>query len=205
MTQTPSAFKALLLAVVLLSAWADVTLADDGAAASDRVPLYACGTGDDAASGSLQLTGVARADDNSVFEDLRFERLAADGQPVWSFPPAGVAAKAAFLFSHSDGPEGYLVTIRFADAGTGYTLYSLATPPDPDDEVTIMGAAGGLVSARDGKLVDDIECGESPYEFIDYMRRSMSCDTANPYGPAACEEYEAKRTAPIEVGRIGLD
>jgi hypothetical protein len=98
MTQTLSAFKALLLAVVLLSTWADVTLADEGAAASDRVPLYACGTGDDAASGSLQLTGVARAADNSVLEGFRFERLAADGQPGWSFPPPGVAATTALLF-----------------------------------------------------------------------------------------------------------
>jgi hypothetical protein len=205
MPQTLPAFKALLLPVALFAGLTSSTFAEDEAAGPDRVQLYACGTGDDAASGTLQLSGVARADDNSVFDDLRMERLDADGQAVWSFPPAGTDARTAFLFSHSDGPEGYLVTIRFADSGTGYTLYSLYTPPDPDDENTVGGAAGGLVSTRDGKLVEDIECGESPYEFIEYMRRSMSCDTASPYGPAACAEYEAKRTAPLDISRIGLD
>lgn len=205
MPQTPSAFKALLLPIALVAGCTNAAFADDEAAAPDRVPLYVCGTGDDAAGGYLQLTGVARADDNSVFDDLRFERMSADDQPLWSFPPAGVDPRTAFRFSHSDGPEGYLVTIRFADAGTSYTLYSLTTPADPDDPDTVMGAAGGLVSTRDGKPVEDIECGESPYEFIEYMRRSMSCDTASPYGPAACEEYEPHRPAPIDVSRIGLD
>ncbi len=173
-------------------------------AAPYRAQLFVCGTGEDAGDGYLELTGV-EDEAGGTFTDLRLEWLDRDEKPLWSFPPAGVDAKTAFLFSHSTGPEGYLVTIRFKDAGTDYTLYSLYVPPDPSDENDAGGGAAGLVSARGGSLVADLQCGEAPYEFIPYMQRSMSCDTANPYGPAGCEENEPTRPAPIDISRIGLN
>lgn len=195
--QSSVAFKAILL-FPLFSALAvvHVLAQEDG-----RLPLYSCGTGETAEEGWLQLDGVAL--ESGPYIDLRLEQHSADGLD-YRFPPPGVDSKTVFRFSHSNGPEGYLVNIRFIDRGTTYTLYSLYNPPDPSDPDDAGGATGGLIGSRDGALVSDIECGENPYEFIEYMRLSMNCDTLNPLGEAACAEYEPKRNAPLDIGRIGI-
>ena len=202
MPQSHRAFKAMTLPLLCIFAlWSGPAPAQDEAA-PDRMQLYVCGTGPEANQGYIELS--ATEEPSGGFADLKLQRMTRDNQPIWSFPPRGVDAKTAFLFSHSNGPEGYLVSIRFKDGDLDYVLYSLYVPPDPNDEGDAGGASGGLVSSRDGKLVDDIECGENPYEFITYMQRSMSCDLANPLGKAACEEYEPQRTAPLDVTRIGI-
>ena len=195
--QSTAAFKAIIVPFLLAFMGATSAFAqEDG-----RLPLYSCGTGEHAEEGSIQLDGVAL--ESGPYIELGLEVRTASTLE-FSFPPPGVDGKTAFLFSHSNGPEGYLVTLRFIDRGTNYVLYSLYVPPDPNDPYDAGGATGGLVSSRDGKLIKAIECTENPYEFIEYMRESTSCDVANPLGLAACEGYEPKRAAPLDVKRIGI-
>jgi hypothetical protein len=195
--QSTVAFKAIIVPFLLVSMGATSTFAqEDG-----RLPLYSCGLGEHGEQGWIQLDGVALK--SGPYADLRLEVRTASTLE-FSFPPPGVDGKTAFLFSHSNGPEGYLATLRFVDRGTNYVLYSLYTPPDPNDPSDAGGGPAGLVSSRDGRLIKAIECVGGPYEFIEYMRESTSCDTANPLGAAACESYEPKRTAPLDIKRIGI-
>ena len=190
------------LAMIALLSWAPVT----GVQADDEEPpratLFSCGTDPEGDRTFLNLSGIEL--DYDSFTDLRFEQRADDETIVYSFPPAGIDTKTAFLFSHSDGPEGYLVSIRWVDAGTDYVYYSLNIPPNPDEADDMGGADAGLAISRGGQLVDSISCVERPYMFIGYMRDAMSCDMQNPYGEGACGEDPVMRNVPLEVGRLGL-
>jgi hypothetical protein len=168
-----------------------------------RQPLFSCGTDEDDGAGYLYLSGIER--DFAAWDDLRFE-LAANGSGdiVYTFPPDGVDHKTAFLFSHSNGPEGYLVSIRWKENDRNYVYYSLNIPPDPTVEDDVGGGEAALVISKDGNLVERIACRERPYMFISYMREHMSCDRDNPYGPAACEDRSLERPVPLDVTRIGI-
>ena len=167
-----------------------------------RSTLFSCGTDPEADRTFLDLSGVEL--DYNSFADLRFEQRANDDTVVYSFPSAGIDSKTAFLFSHSDGQEGYLVSVRWVDDGTDYVYYSLNIPPDPEEEDDMGGADAGLTVSRDGKRVDSISCIERPYMFISYMRDAMSCDTQNPYGEGACGENPVMRSEALDVSTLGL-
>jgi hypothetical protein len=152
--------------------------------------------------GSLSLSGTEQ--DVGTWTDLRFDRLAnGDGHLEYRFDP-GVAFKTAFRFSHSNGPEGYLVSIRWADQGRDYVYYSLAIPPDPNLGDDTGGTDAGLAISQDGKLVKQVRCIERPYMFISYLRGAMSCDAGTPYEEAACVEPPPVRTVPLDVEHLGL-
>jgi hypothetical protein len=190
--QAGAGFKAFALVVGMLMA-APASAQDE----DNRGPLFVCGTGADAAEGSLYLSGL-QADDGS-FSGLRFDILAGDSA-TYSFPPAGTDPRTAFLFSHSDGPEGYLVTLRFADQGRDYELYALTTPPaNPDDDEDMGGSTAGLNIREGGALAEQIACGERPFMFATYIREAASCDADNPLGAAACAEEPPPRTSPLTL------
>jgi hypothetical protein len=197
--QRSVASKAILLLLLpVFSALALPAQAED-----DRQTLFSCTTDEVDDVGYLDLNGIP--EDFDRWTDLRFERHAdGDGHLVYSFPPTGTDPKTSFLFSHSDGPQGYLVSIRWVDQGTNYVYYSLAIPPDPTVEDDMGGGSAGLAISRDGKPVERIGCDEWPYMFISYMREAMSCDLANPYGEAACRDDPYERPEAIDIDRIGI-
>jgi hypothetical protein len=202
--QRSTAIKAVLLPLVLVFAgFAAPVLADEHDGEDEgRQTLFSCGTDEVDDAGFLNLSGIPA--DDGIWVDLQFEQTAnGDGHPVYSFLP-GDSYKTAFLFSHSDGPGGYLVSIRWVDAGLNYVYYSLAIPLDPADENDAGGGAAGLVISKDGKLVARVACAERPYMFISYMREAMSCDLANPYGEPACQDGAYDRAEALDVDTIGI-
>lgn len=201
--QTALPFKASLLALSLLLPLAAAPALAQDAEEDYRAPLFTCGTDPDNDSSFLDLSGVEL--DFDSYTDLRFEQRADGGERVvYAFPPEGPDGKTAFLFSHSTGPEGYLVSIRWVDGDTDYVYYSLAIPPEPGVEDDMGGSEAGLAISRDGELVERIACAEAPYMFITYMRHAMSCDTQNPYGEGACGESTWLRDEPLDVETLGI-
>ena len=150
-----------------------------------RDPLYVCGVGPTDTEGVLKLTGVA--DDVGIYSALQFHAEAPGEKPVL-FPTVPGPGKGNFFFSNTDGPDGYLVSIRFTQGDVKYRLYSLSIPPGPDDDGIYSGGGGLVISEADGSQ-RVIGCGESVYEFIVYMRDAMSCDTDPRYGAAFCDPY----------------
>ncbi len=197
-TLHPSKAIVLPLLLATLALAAPVRAQDDG-----RQTLFSCGTDPVDDAGFLDLNGIP--EDNGTWVDLRFDQTAeGDGHLTYSFPRGGVDYRTAFLFSHSNGPEGYLVSIRWKDEGLNYVYYSLAVLPDPAVEGDAGGGEAGLVISQHGKMLEFVQCIERPFMFISYMRSAMSCDTANPYGPEACTENGAERKAPLDVQTIGV-
>ena len=195
------ASKAILLSVLLVFTGpiAPAPAQED----DDHQTLFSCGTDPLNDNGWLDLSGIPQDDGSWI--DLRFERHAdTDGQLIYSFPPDGVDYRTAFLFSHSNGPSGYLVTIRWVDQGMNYVYYSLAIPPDPEVEDDMGGGYAGLAISRGGELIERVSCAERPYMFISYMRESMSCDLATPYGEAACADDTYDHGDEIDPDRIGI-
>lgn len=194
--QAGAGFKALALVLGALSASPALAQNEE-----NRGPLFVCGTGADASERSLYLSGLQS--DDGTFSDLRFDELVG-ADTALSYPPAGTDPKTAFLFSHSAGPEGYLVTLRFADQGRDYEIYSLATPPaDPDNDEDMGGYSAGLDIRENGALVQQIACAERPTMFATYIRDVVGCDEANPLGAAACVEEPPTRTAPLNLDELG--
>ena len=192
----------LLLLLPVFSASAIPALGQQSTDA-DRRTLFVCTTDEVDDVGYLDLNGIPH--DDGTWSNLRFERHAdGDGKLIYAFPPGGVDGKTAFLFSHSDGPDGYLVSIRWADEGRDYVYYSLVIPPDPEVEDDAGGGAAGLAIGKDGKLIERIGCDERPSMFISYVREAMSCDTANPYGEAACGEDPHERAEDLDPEAIGI-
>jgi hypothetical protein len=186
-----------VVAAMIALTWAVPAFAQDE---EMRAPLFICGTGADALEGSLQLSGVET--DNGDFVDLRFEQRIGE-DVAFAFPPEGTDSKTAFLFAHSDGPDGYLVALHFAADGKTYELYSLAQPPDPASEDDLGGSVAGLEVRQDAAIVEDISCGERPTLFPSYILAATSCDVANPLGEAACGEEPAMRTEPLTLPGLG--
>jgi hypothetical protein len=202
--QSLDTFKTAAFAVSLVFA---SFLGSNVASAADEErdsaqPLFVCGTDPEADKGFLELSGTES--DFAVWENLRFERTAdLTGELVYSYPPPGGNYKPAFLFSHSDGAEGYLVSIHWIDGGMNYVYYSLDIPPDPAGD-DMGGGEAALVVSRGGALVERIACAERPYMFISYMRAAMSCDETNPYGAAACAESSFERSTPLDLEAVTL-
>lgn len=149
---------------------------------SAREQLYACGIGPTANEGLLTLTAVSRPD--GTYTDLQF-RGEIPGERSILFPPKPAPGEGNFFFSNTDGPEGYLVSVRFSQNGVNCRLYSLATPPGPDENAG--GGSGGLVITEADGSQREIVCDEAVYEFISYMRYAMSCDIDPRYGKAYCD------------------
>ena len=202
--QSRTAFKAMMVVVtMLLPAVPHPAMAQEEDEEWRRQPLFSCGTDSDGGEGYLDISAIEVA--AGVWDDLRFERRAnVTGDVVYTFPVKDVDYRTAFRFSHSDGEEGYLVSIRWEDGGSDYVYYSLYIPPDSRMEDDVGGGEAGLAISKDGALVERVSCTERPYMFISYMRESMSCDTANPYGPEACEDSPADRTVALDVDGIGI-
>lgn len=203
--QRSPAIKAVLSVLLLSVLSAAPAAARDGHPGEDegRQTLFSCTTDEVDDAGFLNLSGVPQ--DDGIWVDLQFDRTAdGDGHLLYSFPPEGVDDKTAFLFSHSNGPGGYLVSIRWVDKGVNYVYYSLDIPPDPAVEDDAGGGMAGFAISQDGKLIERADCDERPYMFISYMREAMSCDLANPYGEAACQDDTYDRTEEIDTDTIGI-
>jgi len=150
-----------------------------------REPLYVCGVGPTTNEGILELTGVS--DQVRIYGALQFH-AEAPGEKSVLFPAVPGPGKGNFFYSNTDGPGGYLVSIRFTQDDVKYRLYSLSIPPGPDDNGIYGGGGGLIISEADGSQ-REIGCGESVYEFIVYMRDAMSCDTDPRYSAAFCDPY----------------
>jgi hypothetical protein len=193
--QLPLADKATIPLFLLLSVFSTPAVSQE----EGRLPLFNCYIGDEADQGWLQLDGVLL--ESGIYSDVRFERNHG-GVLELSFPPPSVEGKTAFLFSHSEGPEGYLVTLRWRQMGTDYELYSLYSPPREEGDAG--GGPAGLGVSKDGKRIVDVPCNGGPYMFIEYMREATSCDAANPYGLDACGRDAPRRAVPLDVDALGV-
>lgn len=161
-----------------------LTLAPNHALANDPQQLFVCGSGPDAAPTNLfELKGVLQS--NGAWADLQFTGFG-KGMELVHFPPEPGPGKDNFFFSNSDGPEGYLVEVRFTSGQDAYRLYSLYAPPKVPEDETGGGEAGLEITGPDGEA-RKLTCEERPYMFIAYLRDAMSCDFSNPYGAAGCD------------------
>lgn len=172
-----------------------LTVAPNNALASEPQQLFVCGSGPDAAPTNLfELKGVSQ--DNGGWTDLQFAGFGEGMEPV-IFPPEPGPGKGNFFFSNSDGPEGYIVNVRFKSGQNVYRLYSLYAPPKIGaDEMEMGGGEAGLeITGPDGKA-RKLVCEEGPYMFIAYMRDAMSCDISNSYGAAGCDNHNVPQRKP---------
>ena len=171
--------------LILLAHLSPPAFADEQLDEPMRESLYVCGVGPTANEGILKLTGVA--DETGDYGALQF-RAEAPGEKPILFPAVPGPGKGNFFFSNTDGPGGYLVSIRFTQGDVKYRLYSLSIPPGPEDH-GIYGGGGGLVITEADGSQRKIGCGERAYEFIVYLRKAMSCDTDPRYSAAFCDPY----------------
>lgn len=116
------------------------------------------------------------------------------------YPATPSTDPAAFSFSHSDGPDGYVVTLHFQQDNADYMLYSLAIPPALDGSDLGGGDAGVAIADPDGTWRTLAGCMERPYMFITYMQEAFACDTTTPFGTAGCAYDSAERLAPLPGG-----
>lgn len=152
-----------------------------------RELLYVCGVGPTAEEGVLRLTGVIH-DQADAHTDLQFYAELLGEAPI-SFPANHEPGEGNFFFSNTDGPDGYLVSIRFSQGATKYRLYSLSIPPDPHDPSDLGGGDAGLVITKPDGSSHTISCSEPAYEFIVYMRNAMTCDVDPRYDASFCDPY----------------
>ncbi|MEO8685047.1 MAG: hypothetical protein ABI414_09440, partial [Devosia sp.] len=109
--------------------------------------LFDCGLGD-AYSDAISL--YAQEHDDGTWSDLQF-LVEKDGIIRVLVQDAPGTAKSRFLFSNSDGPEGYYAQVRFSDGPRNYLLHMLDIPADPTSEGDMGGRWAGLrVTQADG-------------------------------------------------------
>ena len=169
------------------------------AAGEPRQTLFSCGVDpvDDVGFVALKASPV----EGDRFGDLRFERIANDLSKTYAYPRDGEAGD--FLFSHSDGDDGYLVSVRWSDAGLDRVLYSLYVRPDPAIENDIGGGIAGLATSKEGILIERVECAERPEMFITYLRLSTRCDV-QAFDGDGCGEDPHARAGRLSRERLGL-
>jgi hypothetical protein len=162
---------------------------------SQAQALFSCGTSD------VEQSSIALCSDGDAFLDpVRSAQLTymTSGRVVLAAPPDPAMAPHSFAFAHSNGSEGYLVTLQFKEGDDTYYLYSLAIPPS-GEEGDMGGAEAGL-----GRLLPDggvervVTCAERPFIYISSLRETFLCDDAV-LGPAACSEHGAERIAPLPM------
>jgi len=149
-----------------------------------RVQLYVCGVRPTAEEGILELT--AAMDESGRYSLLQFTAKTT-GEATITFPAIPGPRKGNFFFSNTNGPDGYLVSIRFKEGDKGYRLYSVSNPANPNDESDAGGGYGGLVITEANGTDRKISCGEAVYEFVSAMRDAMSCDVDVRYGSSFCD------------------
>ena len=150
-----------------------------------RESLFVCGVGP-IEENYMAITGVN--DENAhIHTDLQFHAEIPGEAPI-TFPEHPEPGEGNFFFSNTDGPDGYLVSIRFSQGATKYRLYSLNVPPDDPSE--LPGGGAGLVITQADGTSQKISCSEGPYEFIVYMRRAMTCDVDPRYDASFCDPYD---------------
>ncbi len=186
-----------LLAVALLLAATSLTLAqEDDTENIDTNPvlLLACGTGEDALQGMLTMA-ADQYEDGSVtnlhFHETHFGVEAA----LW--PGYGNVPEPAFLFSNSDGPDGYFwdfTSLHGTDIWHLFYVSVAATEPDEADS----SVAGLAVVDAAGKLTRKVLCGESPTAYFSDLEPLVGCDQTNPLGSAACSmDNPPRRDKPL--------
>ena len=186
MSYPSAATAAGLLACLTLSA-----IAQEPIEPPMREPLYVCGAGPTSGDGFLKLTAELGAD-GYHYTNLQFRGEVPGERPI-VFPATPAPGQGNFYFSNTDGPDGYLVSIRFSQNGVKYRLYTAAIPPGPNDGGS--GSEGLIITEADGRE-RRIDCNERAYEFIVYMQQAMSCDTDPRYGAAFCDPYNVQARLP---------
>jgi hypothetical protein len=150
--------------------------------ADEPFRLFDCSIGD---SASDFVSLYAREHDDGTWSDLQF-LVEKDGIIRILVQDAPGSAKSRFLFSNSDGPEGYYAQVRFNDGPRNYLLHMLDIPPDPTSEGDMGGRWGGLRVTEPNGASYELPCGETD-EYIGYMEQAMTCDMTNRYGAAGCD------------------
>jgi hypothetical protein len=183
--------RALILPTLLIAA---VSTAPALACESEAQALFICTT-------DLEDKGFIEfcSDADAILDPIGAAQLFlgnADGT-VTGLPANGPAAPDRFAFSHSNGTDGYLVTVRFSDGADTYHLYSLAVPPSGEEGDMGGGEAGIGRLMSDGAVEPLATCAERPEIFISAMRAGFARDTASALGPAACSETGADRVTPL--------
>jgi hypothetical protein len=163
---------ALMLSVILMSS----------ATAAEQERLFLCSVGQ---SASDYISLDAALNDDGSWGGLRFALELTGAVVATVIEPAG-ADPRIFFFSNSEGPEGYLAQVRFADEDRSYLLSMLNVPADPKQDADLGGRHGVLTVTEASGSSYDLPCGEIE-EKIGYMSQAMACDMSNPNGLAGCD------------------
>jgi hypothetical protein len=156
--------------------------------ADEPFRLFDCGLGD-GYSDAISL--YAQQHDDGAWSDLQL-LVEKDGIIRIMVQDAPGSAKSRFLFSNSDGPDGYYAQVRVSDGPRDYLLHMLDIPPDPASEGDMGGRWVGLRVTEPSGVSYDLPCGETD-EYIGYMSEAMTCDMTNRYGAAGCD-FDARPT-----------
>lgn len=179
-----------LLALLLVAAASPIAAR---AGELSEVPVFACGTGEDALEVMLQLrSGVT--EDGTVATIQFIEQNPHSRLAPW--PEDGFDARERMMFSNSHGPEGYVFVVRWSNHGLDYALYS-HVKPDNEDGIA-EGDAGLVVLDADGAVKRRVACAEPPSVYLDLLSEGTTCDEVNPIGAAACDVFNPPiRRAPL--------
>jgi hypothetical protein len=154
----------------------------NSATAAEQDRLFMCSVGQ---SASDYISLDATMYDDGTWGGLRFTIKRTGSVEATVVEPAG-ADPRVFFFSNSEGPEGYLAQVRFADEDRSYLLSMLDVPADPSEDGDLGGRRGVLTVTEASGPSYDLPCGEME-EKIGYMSQAMACDMSNPNGLAGCD------------------
>ena len=171
----------LAAAAMLACAAAPALACEEG-----EVPLFGCQTFD--VSGAFSDNAFAfcagNPDSKGDYQSIAYESWTPAGVEL-VYPENRADGRTHLFFHHYFESGLYRARIRFESGGYTYRAYYDDNPPgtDPDD---IVGPTAGVQVLKDGRVLEDIACGERPSSYFDEIRKATSCDTTNPHGEKAC-------------------
>jgi alpha-tubulin suppressor-like RCC1 family protein len=138
-------------------------------------PLFVCLT--NYRGRILQICGDQSDARVDKWSNIQYRFGPESGPPDFVYPPDPAKGARSMYFSHEMRGKDYRLTLRFANGGTTYRVFS-----------GTESGAGVEVQDGTGKTLSTISCAERPLIFIDYLRKNVACDLKNPHGAAACQE-----------------
>lgn len=171
--------------LLTVAAIAGLMAASCVARGADTQQIFVCGSGEDGTSAATLLELRAVPGDDGGWTRPAFYGYWPDHAPI-IYPAVADSNGGRFLFANSNGPDGYVVTVRFWIGEEQFRLYSVYTAPQAGDDDIGGGVAGLEILSPDG-AIRRIGCDERPQMFISSLRAAMDCDFGTALGAAACD------------------
>ncbi|MFT3989060.1 hypothetical protein [Aestuariivirga sp.] len=145
--------------------------------------LFGCATTNE--QRFVGICGVTDEQGNTT--GLRYVYRTERGEEL-SYPENPADSRKLLFFSHRFKAHLYEANVRFMRGGYTYHVFFRDNPPSTEPDTVTGPDAGVEVTARSGKRVALIECGERPASYFDEIRRLSACDIRNPLGEKACAQ-----------------